>query len=257
MKTRSKALLTVLCAMLLVVVSVCGTLAYLTDKDEAKNTFTVGKVDIELDEAKVNDDGKPVDDTGEVVDSPDEAKRVTENTYHLLPGHEYTKDPTITVKAGSDASYVRALVSVSKASATDDLIKELVNGEHISNISDVLVGLCYVTESNNADQSNPWILAGNTVENNIRTYEFRYYQTVSAVKNKENDDGTMSDADVVLPELFDKILIPGAVNNTQISTLEGLEIKVVANAIQADGFSTADLAWKAFENQTKLQTTTP
>ena len=56
MKTRSKALVLTLCAVLLVVATVMGTMAYLTSTDTVTNTFTVGKVAITLDEAKVNTD---------------------------------------------------------------------------------------------------------------------------------------------------------------------------------------------------------
>ena len=44
MKSNRKALLLTLCALLLVVTSVFGTLAYLTDSEAVKNTFTVGKI---------------------------------------------------------------------------------------------------------------------------------------------------------------------------------------------------------------------
>ena len=101
MKTKSKALLLTLCAILLVTASVLGTMAYLTSTDEVKNTFTVGRVKITLDEAKVNSDGKPIDENDAVVQDPAAAARVKENSYKLLPGHPYTKDPTVTVQAGS------------------------------------------------------------------------------------------------------------------------------------------------------------
>ena len=49
MKARSKALLLALCAVLLVAVSVLGTMAYLTSKTQViTNTFTVGDINIEL-----------------------------------------------------------------------------------------------------------------------------------------------------------------------------------------------------------------
>ncbi len=44
MKIRSKALLLPLCAILLVIVSALGTVAYLTSKAAVTNTFTVGQV---------------------------------------------------------------------------------------------------------------------------------------------------------------------------------------------------------------------
>lgn len=90
MKTRRNA-------VLLVVASVFGTVAYMTSKDEVKNTFTLGKMAIDLDEAQVTEAGKPVEG----------AARVKENSYKLVPGLTYTKDPMVTVLDGSEASYVR------------------------------------------------------------------------------------------------------------------------------------------------------
>ena len=86
----------VLCAVLLVNASVLGTMAYLTSTDQVVNTFTVGKVAITLDEAQVNPDGTAV--------TP--AERVKGNAYHLLPGHTYTKDPTVHVQANSEDSFI-------------------------------------------------------------------------------------------------------------------------------------------------------
>lgn len=96
MKKKTKALMLVLCAVLLVTASVLGTMAYLTSTDQVVNTFTVGKVAITLDEAKVNADGTAV--------TP--AERVKQNAYHLLPGHTYTKDPTVHVQANSEDSFI-------------------------------------------------------------------------------------------------------------------------------------------------------
>ena len=53
MKTKSKILLLMLCAVALVAASVLGTLAYLTSQDTVTNTCTVGKVAITRDESKV------------------------------------------------------------------------------------------------------------------------------------------------------------------------------------------------------------
>lgn len=97
MKKAKKILLLVLCAALLVSASVMGTLAYLTSTtDTVQNTFTVGKVVITMDEAKVDEYGVPV--------NPE--VRVINNGYKLIPGHTYTKDPTIHVEEGSEPCYV-------------------------------------------------------------------------------------------------------------------------------------------------------
>lgn len=97
MKSKKKVFVTVLCAAALVVASVLGTMAYLTSQTETvTNTFTVGNVAITLDEAKVSETGVP--DEG--------AARVKANDYKLIPGHEYTKDPTVHVTAGSEDSWL-------------------------------------------------------------------------------------------------------------------------------------------------------
>lgn len=91
---KKKKLLTAsvltMCAVLLVVGSVLTTMALLTSTAGVSNTFTVGNVSITMDETKVNVDGVPVDN----------AARVDANSYHLLPGKKYTKDPTIHIKSG-------------------------------------------------------------------------------------------------------------------------------------------------------------
>lgn len=105
-----KSIALVMMAVLLVAASVMGTLAYLTSKDSVTNTFTVGKVAITLDEAKVNEYG--VADEG--------ADRVRENKYKLIPGHKYTKDPTVHFAAGSEASYLFVKVENGIADIEDD-----------------------------------------------------------------------------------------------------------------------------------------
>ena len=82
--------------VLVAALAVGGTLAYLTSQDTVTNTFTVGNVTITLDEADVNPDGTPIQN----------ATRVDANEYKLIPGHQYTKDPTIHVSQGSEPCYL-------------------------------------------------------------------------------------------------------------------------------------------------------
>ncbi len=110
MKSKKKVFMTVLCAAALVVASVLGTMAFLTSKDKVNNTFTVGNVVITLDEAKVTDAGNPVEG----------ADRVKANIYKLIPGHEYTKDPTVHVTANSEDSWVFIKVEDGLAAIEDD-----------------------------------------------------------------------------------------------------------------------------------------
>lgn len=97
MKKTRKMLAMLLSMMLVAVVAIGGTYAYLTSKtDVVTNTFTVGNVNITLDEAKVTEYG----------DAVEGAARDTENTYKLIPGHTYTKDPTIHVAVGSEKCWL-------------------------------------------------------------------------------------------------------------------------------------------------------
>ncbi|MCI7624666.1 MAG: SipW-dependent-type signal peptide-containing protein [Clostridiales bacterium] len=212
MKTKSKALLLTLCAVLLVAASVMGTMAYLTSTDKVENTFTVGNVKITLDEAKVNTDGTPV--------TP--AERVKANSYKLLPGHTYNKDPMVTVLSGSEASYIKMTVTFSKAGALDAIFAS--TGADLTSIF------------NGYDSAN-WIYKGNTKDAgaDTRTYEFWYKETVGA-----------PNADVALDALFDSITVPGTITNKQLETIKGMTITVNAYAIQADGFDNADAAWAAY-----------
>lgn len=213
---KAKVLTLTLCAVLLVTASVIGTLAYLTSQDTVINTFTVGKVNIILDETDVTPDGKPIDG----------AARVKENSYHLVPGNTYKKDPRMTVLKGSEESYVRMLVTV-------NCMKELDNA-FAPETADL------TTIFNGYDASN-WVYKKviRDANTNTVTYEFRYKEKVSPNANENT----------VLDALFDSITVPSYFNSDDMSSLKDLKITVIGHAIQATGFDDADAAWTAFDNQ--------
>lgn len=241
MKTKSKALLLTLCAVLLVAASVLGTMAYLTSSDNATNTFTVGKVSIKLDEADV-------DELGNVVSND----RVQANEYKLMPSRTYTKDPTVTVLNGSDAAYVRMKVTFNKATEIIALCTDPEFADEVTGVENAfpLIRMVNFVEANAAKWDG--IIPDNMVNtaemladeyyfdaaNDTLTYYFYYTETVGA-----------PNGDVKLPVLFDSITVPEWATGEQLAQLEGFEINVVAEAIQAAGFDTADLAWAAFAEQ--------
>ena len=207
-----KKLMTVLALVLVIAMSVAGTYAYLTYRDTVVNTFTVGDVKIKLDEAKANADGTLVQG----------AARVDANSYKLLPGHTYAKDPMVTVLSGSESSYVKMTVTFTKAAQLDAIFDPTG-----ANLLSIFKGY---------DRTN-WIYMGNTEDTtaNTRTYEFWYKAPVAA-----------PDADVALDALFDSITVPGTINNDQLATIKDMTITVNAYAIQADGFADAADAWDHF-----------
>lgn len=141
MKTRNKALVLTLCAVLLVVATVMGTLAYLTSTDSVTNTFTVGKVALTLDEARVNTDGTLI----YKEDGTTPVARVRDNTYKLIPGHSYTKDPTVHVTAGSENSWIFVKVENGIAAfeaAGDTTITKQIEKNHW-NVLEGVTGVYY------------------------------------------------------------------------------------------------------------------
>lgn len=213
---RSKILLLSVCAVLLVTATVLGTLAYLTSRDEVVNTFTVGQVEIKLDETKVDTNGEPVQG----------ADRVKENNYHLVPGMTYVKDPTVTVLKGSEESYVRMVVTINCHSA----LKEIFD--------DPFLPQYFVTGWDETTWVSTQVIAADE-EADTATYEFRYKETVKPG----------AEEDLVLEPLFETLTVPGTVTGEELAKIQDLEITVVGHAIQTVGFENADEAWAAFDVQ--------
>ncbi len=236
MKTKSKALLLTLCAVLLVAASVLGTMAYLTSSDTVTNTFTVGKVEIKLDETDVTNPTGP---------------RVKANSYKLMPGTTYTKDPTVTVKAGSEESYVRMKVTFNNAKEIIALCTDPEYADEVTGVENAfpLIRMVNFVKANAAKWDG--IIPDNMVETedmlampkyfaydktaDTLTYYFYYKATVSG-----------TNGDVVLPVLFDSIKVPEHVTGEQLKALNNFQITVIAEAIQAGSFADAADAWSHF-----------
>ena len=197
-----KKLMTVLALVLVIALSVAGTYAYLTSQATVTNTFTVGKVAITLDEAKVDADGKALPNV----------PRVDNNSYKLMPGHEYSKDPIVHVTKDSEACYVFVKV--------------------VDEIADIEVNDAANETPNVAAQiaANGWTkLEGVDGVDNV------YYKQVSAAEAKAGID----------LDVFAGFAIKDDVTNTTLAAYDGKEIVVTAYAVQKDGFNTAKAAWTA------------
>lgn len=210
MKKKGKVLLLVSGSVLLVAGSVLGTLAYLTDTEQAVNTFTVGNVAIKL--LETDTDNSDSDGDGDGYD--------LKNEYKLVPGGEYTKDPTITVEEGSEDAYVRMILTVHNASEVESC------GGYTAFIDGI-----------NAD----WVLEGSNEDETANTisYEFRHAEIV------DGEDGELS-------PLFEKLIIPTNLDGDKLEALVngGFKMVIDGHAIQATGFENdVDSAWTAFDAQ--------
>ena len=132
----------------------------------------------------------------------------------------------MTVEAGSEASYVRQMVTV-----TFD--KVLTDAQLATQLDGIFTGY----DAN-------WVRNDKKVETKTKdgakytviTYEYRYKDKVAATTT-----------DTKLPALFTEIKVPETWTNDDLAALGNIEINIVAHAIQADGFTDADAAWKAFK----------
>lgn len=194
MKTKTKALGLMMAAVLLVTATIFGTMAYLTSTDEVTNTFTVGSVTISLDEAPVGADGKEI-----------AGDRVKANSYKLMPGHVYDKDPIVHFQPKSEASWLFIEVT-----------NEIANIE--SKANDYKSIATQITD-------NGWTALDN--------HPGVYYKSVSA---------NTGDAAVDYP-VFQSFTVDGSVTGTTLEDYNGKTVKIVAYAVQADGFTTASDAW--------------
>ena len=244
MKTKSKALLLTLCAVLLVAASVLGTMAYLTSTAKVENTFTVGKVEIKLDETDVTNPNGP---------------RVKANSYKLMPGTTYTKDPTVTVLKGSEDSYVRMKVTFNNAAALMEMLPNADNLEDFTPDEIALIKkvapILFLTNYTAVDSvwlpeyamlgmektlADPNYFVYDAANDTV-TYIF-YYPAM--VKAKD-----VAAADLALEPIFTEISLPEHVTGEQLNALNSFKITVVAEAIQAGSFANAGAAWAAFAEQ--------
>lgn len=140
---KKKTLALVLALTLLVAGVVGGTLAWLTDQTaEVKNTFTVGDINIGLTETTAD--------------------------YKMVPGNTIAKDPTVTVKANSEACWL--FVQVTESENLKDFITYAIaeGWTALPGVDGV-----YYREVPASDADQPFsVLAGNAVTvNNTVTKE--------------------------------------------------------------------------------------
>ncbi|MBQ6852124.1 MAG: hypothetical protein IJO04_03750 [Oscillospiraceae bacterium] len=215
MKTKNKALLLALCAVLLVAASVLGTLAYLTSTDTVENTFSVGSVSITLDEQNV--DGKDAEgkDNSDVI-------RDKANSYKLLPGHQYDKDPIVHVDSNSEDCYLFVIVKNEIADIESDATGDKTVAVQMTN-------------------DYGWSKVGETEDGAL--YVYGTVEAPGVVKAGEDKT------------VFTTFKIKGSVTNTELANYIGKTITVTAYAVQMDGFETETAAniWNTVFNAPALQ----
>lgn len=213
--TMKKIVAIVLAMALVAVAAVGATMAYLTDTKSVTNTFTMGDVKITLDETDVKNL------TGD---------RVTSNAYDIYPGAVVTKDP-IVHNVGKNGAYIRATVNVSNwmnlVAAYYPDFKVTFPNEGYEAALNLLVG----------ELGEGWSVVG--VERGdvftIGQFDAKFVLKYDGILAPGADTTAM----------FQTVTIPAGIDNANTESFK--EVKVVAQAIQAEGFNTWEDAFAAFD----------
>lgn len=213
--TKKRFVAILLCVTLVALAAIGATFAYLTDTKTVDNTFTMGNVAIKLDETNVNDP------TGD---------RVTSNAYHVYPGAVVKKDP-IVHNVGENAAYIRATVNVSNwmnlcAAYYPEFGIHFPSAGY-ENSLELLVGTL----------GEGWSVVGVTIGDTFTDGAF-------GAKFILKYDGKLAAGDDTTA-MFQTVTIPAGIDNANTDSFK--EVKVVAQAIQADGFDTWEKAFEAYD----------
>ena len=218
-----KKIVTLALVVAIAVMAIAGaSLAYFTDTKTATNTFTMGNVKITLDEA-------PVDETGHET----EGDRVTSNEYGIeaaYPGATLDKDPTVH-NVGANPAYIRATVNVSDwmnlVAAYYPDFKETFPHDGYKAALNLLVG----------ELGEGWSVVGVEAGD---TFVIGQFDAKFVLKY----DGVLAAGEDTTP-MFRHVTIPAAFVAEAGETFK--EIKIVAQAIQTNGFDTWEAAFAAFD----------
>lgn len=213
--TKKRFVAILLCVTLVALAAIGATFAYLTDTKTVDNTFTMGNVAIKLDETDIKNP------TG---------ARVTSNAYSVYPGAVVTKDP-IVHNTGKNAAYIRATVNVSNwmnlCAAYYPDFKETFPNDGYKAALNLLVG----------ELGEGWSVVGVEAGDTFTIGQF------DAKFILKYDGKLASGADTTA--MFQTVTIPAGIDNANTDSFK--EVKVVAQAIQADGFETWEDAFAAYD----------
>ena len=279
---KKKLLVLGLCVALAAIAIAGASLAYFTDTKSATNTFTVGNVKIDLIESKfhregndnsgdttipdpthtvVEGDGMEYVDVNHKMFTDDEIKADAE-TYatdylavkgkNMVPGRGVAKCPYV-VNTGANDAYIRVRVMVPSA-ANNDFVG-VKDGGVITNqwCSTSFISGEFIDRKANGWDNAPAIDRASVTKDGVTydVYTFTRTEPLKAGKMTEwnvwnfigiNKNATSADIQKAIDAGAIKVVeTDGGAKTTTLNVL------VEADAIQAEGFASADAAWAAFK----------
>lgn len=203
---RKPALLALLSLVLVGVVTVGATLAYLTDVTKVETTYVLGNIKIEVKE--------PEWDKGNAGRS--NGSKFEGDAGFLMPGRIFTKDPTVVVKANSADCYIRLRVTIDN---------------DLWNVIDV------------PQAKTGWVVTGPEAIPGAKVY---YYTYGSKITSSTSEASFLAfDTVEVLPVA--KVSGDHAILLARATSSQATGITVQGQAMQADGFTSVDEAFKMFD----------
>lgn len=201
-KLRNRRIALTVCLMLVVMVaSIGGTVAWLTaTTDPVTNTFTYGDINIDLYEHKYDASTNTLGNDKIRDDS---------NKYKIIPGVNLPKDPTVEVKAGSEACWLFVKVDQSEAFAS---------------------GVTY-------DIADGWTqLTGEEITDTV------YYRQVGADAANDQTFDVLEQKTTADGKTY-AITVSNQLTKTDVENQGTVTLKFTAYAIQQEGFDTPAAAW--------------
>ena len=270
---KKKLLVLSLCVVLAAIAIAGASLAYFTDTKSATNTFTVGNVKIDLIESRFHREGN--DNSGD-TSIPDPTQTASGMKYvtdghkaftdaeikedaakysdyigkkgqNMVPGRGVAKCPYV-VNTGANDAYIRIRVMIPSA-ANNDFVA-VKDGGVITNqwCSTAFISGEFIDGKGGGWNNAPAIAKASVTKDGVTydVYTFTRTEPLKAGAMTEwnvwnfigiNKDATSAD--------IQKAIDAGAITATD-NTMT-LNVLVEADAIQAEGFASADAAWAAFK----------
>ena len=208
-----KIIVLILALSLIVGCAVGATIAWLADSTQnIANTFTVGNINIDLNESDADNDENP-----------------DENDYKMVPGNVISKDPYVTVKNGSESCWLFITVEESTDPVLDNYIKYKIDTGWTALKADSNPAVYYRRVDATTKDETFKILAGD-----------EYLFDINKTANNTDDDMKFTwgeDQVLVLPTVTKPMMDA----LTAFGKLPTLEFK--AYAIQQENIADAQIAW--------------
>lgn len=245
MRNRKKYSIVLAGMMLIGAISAGTTLSYFTESEMKTNVFTMGDLDIGLEEPEWD---------------PDPKGDQTPDGKNMYPGYTVYKNPTVknltSDKNGAAPCYVRMKVNILDSSGNPVKNKAAI---------ELIRKTIYFDSSYNGTYSGKGTSEG-LIENRIPGYSLKDLAAYPSVNPHFAFDEARSTLSVLVynykgadgngilnigdeATLFTNIVIPTDWNQTQFRTIGDFQLKVEAECIQSSGFADQESAYKALDRE--------